>query len=284
MRNLVASTLVPTATQETATAKNAQNQSFPNRTSGKDLLKTFSKQKLASKTKFVKQYMTHRKRYLCNRSTRFCQTLIKKGSQYPKQQRYVAKHHDTKAASSLKYGQKLKIATLNCRGLAALSKRQQLTYIMQQHNIDIMAVQETKQAFSPTESHKGYAFFFSGKQANRGPAHYGVGFVISPQIKHCILDCVPVNDRWNWKFQQKDVGTTLWIYMLRTVADRMMKKNNFWDLLNHQCEAHAGSTHASSLGIWKQEFMADKFLNLTSWGTTLLGAALDMYKRCQETN
>ena len=227
MRNLVASTLVPTATQETATAKNAQNQSFPNRTSGKDLLKTFSKQKLASKTKFVKQYMTHRKRYLCNRSTRFCQTLIKKGSQYPKQQRYVAKHHDTKAASSLKYGQKLKIATLNCRGLAALSKRQQLTYIMQQHNIDIMAVQETKQAFSPTESHKGYAFFFSGKQANRGPAHYGVGFVISPQIKHCILDCVPVNDRWNWKFQQKDVGTTLWIYMLRTVADRMMKKTTF---------------------------------------------------------
>jgi hypothetical protein len=93
-----------------------------------------------------------------------------------------------------------------------------------------------------------------------------------------------VNDRWNWKFQQKDVGTTLWIYMLRTVADRMMKKNNFWDLLNHHCDAHAGSTHDSSLGIWKQEFMADKFLNLTSWGTTLLGAALDMYKRCQETN
>ena len=195
VRNLVASALVPTATQETATAKNAQNQSFQNQTSGKGLLKTFSKQKLASKTNLVKQYMTHRKRYLRNRSTRFYQTLIKKGSQYPKQQKYVAKHHDTKEASSLKYGQKLKIATLNCRGLAALSKRQQLTYIMQQHNIDIMAIQETKQAFSSTESHDGYTFFFSGKQANRGPAHYGVGFIISPQIKHCIVDCIPVNDR-----------------------------------------------------------------------------------------
>ena len=51
VRNLVAGTLVPTATQETATAKNAQNQSFPNQTSGKDLLKTFSKQKLACSTK-----------------------------------------------------------------------------------------------------------------------------------------------------------------------------------------------------------------------------------------
>ena len=180
VRNLVASALVPTATQETATAKNAQNKSFPNQTSGKGLLKTFSKQKLASKTKLVKQYMTHRKRYLRNRSTRFCQTLIKKGSQYPKQQKYVAKHHDTKDASSLKYGQKLKIATLNCRGLAALSKRQQLTYIMQQHNIDIMAIQETKQAFSSTESHDGYTFF-SGKQANRGPAHYGVGLSSRPK-------------------------------------------------------------------------------------------------------
>ena len=160
--------------------KPLQNQSFPNQTSGKSLLKTFSKQKLASKTKLVKQYMTHRKRYLRNRSTRFCQTLIKKGSQYPKQQKYAAKHHDTKAASSLKYGQKLKIATLNCRELAALSKRQQLTYIMQQHNIDIMAIQETKQAFSSTESHDGYTFF-SGKQANRGPAHYGVGLSSRPK-------------------------------------------------------------------------------------------------------
>jgi hypothetical protein len=32
----------------------------------------------------VKQYITHRKRYSRNRSTRFCQILIKKGSQYPK--------------------------------------------------------------------------------------------------------------------------------------------------------------------------------------------------------
>ena len=42
VRNLVASAVVPTATQETATAKNGQNHSFPNQTSGKALLKTFS--------------------------------------------------------------------------------------------------------------------------------------------------------------------------------------------------------------------------------------------------
>jgi hypothetical protein len=38
------------------------------------------------------------------------------------------------------------------------------------------------------------ALFF-GKQANRGPALYGVVFIISPQIKHCIVDGIPVNDR-----------------------------------------------------------------------------------------
>ena len=45
-----------------------------------------------------------------------------------------------------------------------------------------------------------------------------------------------------------------------------------------------GAPHASSSGIWTQEFMADKFLNLTSWGTTHSGEALDMYKRCQAIN
>ena len=193
--------------------------------------------------------MTHRKRYLRNRSTRFWQTVTKKGSQYPKQQKYVAKHHDTKAASSLKYGQKLKIATLHCRGLAALSKRQQLTYIMQQHNIDIMAIQETKQAFSSTESHDGCTFFFPGKQANRGPAHYGVGFVISPQIKHCILDCVPVGDRM-MKLTISAKGRKYYIMNLYAPHSGRPndEKHNFWDLLSRQCEAHDGSTPCFIVG------------------------------------
>ena len=53
----------------------------------------------------------------------------------------------------------------------------------------------TEWQYKKFEPHDGYTFFPPGKQANRGPAHYGVGFFISPQIKHCILDCIPVNDR-----------------------------------------------------------------------------------------
>ena len=61
---------------------------FPKPTLREGSFQDLFKQKDASKTKFVKQYITHRKRYSRNRSTRFCQILIKKGSQYPK---YVAK-------------------------------------------------------------------------------------------------------------------------------------------------------------------------------------------------
>jgi exonuclease III len=120
---------------------------------------------------------------------------------------------------------------------------------MQQHNIDIMAIQETKQAFSSTESHDAYTFFFSGKQANRGPAHYGVGFIISPQIKHCIVDCIPVNDRM-MKLKISAKGRKY--YILNLYAPHSGRPNdekqNFWDLLNHQCEAHAGSTPCFIVG------------------------------------
>ena len=61
---------------------------FPKPTLREGSFQDLFKQKHASKTKLVKQYITHRKRYSRNRSTRFCQILIKKGSQYPK---YVAK-------------------------------------------------------------------------------------------------------------------------------------------------------------------------------------------------
>ena len=61
---------------------------FPKPTLREGSFQDLFKQMLASKTKLVKQYITHRNQYSRNRSTRFCQILIKKGSQYPK---YVAK-------------------------------------------------------------------------------------------------------------------------------------------------------------------------------------------------
>jgi hypothetical protein len=66
---------------------------------------------------------------------------------------------------------------------------------MQQHNIETMAIQESKQVFRSSELNEGCSFLFLGKQANRGPALYGVVFIISPLIKHCIVDGIPVNDR-----------------------------------------------------------------------------------------
>ena len=105
----------------------------------------------------------------------------------------------------MKYGHTIAIATLNCRGLAELSKRQQLTYIMKKFNIDILALQETKQRTNSHEQCDGYTFYFSSNQTNRTQVghggrrtyteHHGTGFIVSPKIQPFVTDCTPINER-----------------------------------------------------------------------------------------
>ena len=76
---------------------------------------------------------------------------------------------------------------------------------MEKFNIDILALQETKQGTNSQEDCDGYTFLFSGSQnsrthaghGGRGPyiEHHGTGFIVSPKITPFVNDCTPIRDR-----------------------------------------------------------------------------------------
>eukprot|EP00973_Karenia_brevis_P052213 7255161-Karenia_brevis.AAC.1 len=51
---------------------------------------------------------------------------------------------------------KSKIATLNIQGLNAIGKRQEIEKWMEDKNVDILCIQETKINHNSTESRKGF--------------------------------------------------------------------------------------------------------------------------------
>ena len=61
----------------------------------------------------------------------------------------------------LTHAQKLRIATLNIRGMNYITARQQVTYVMKKHSIDILALQETHVNYTGKETHDDYIFYFS---------------------------------------------------------------------------------------------------------------------------
>ena len=60
-----------------------------------------------------------------------------------------------------KYPTSLLIATLNCRGLSSLSKRERVIYLMHKNKIDVLCLQETKINSNSREEHDGFIMFWS---------------------------------------------------------------------------------------------------------------------------
>ena len=108
------------------------------------------------------------------------------------------------AHQSFRYRQTIGIATLNCRGLAEAGKRDQIIKIMKTHQIDLLALQETKVNYSSEEIKQlpgctdKFLFRFSSNShaTNRAVEHHGVGFVIGPKILNSVKDCIPHSSRF----------------------------------------------------------------------------------------
>ena len=59
------------------------------------------------------------------------------------------------------YVQQLKIASLSCRGLSSLSKRERVIHLMEKHSLDILCLQETKINSNSQENHDSYTMYWS---------------------------------------------------------------------------------------------------------------------------
>ena len=66
-----------------------------------------------------------------------------------------------------KYGGKIKIASINVRGMRDPVKREEKITQMEANGIDIMCIQETKIPDSCYEIRKGYTFVFSSTSTVR---------------------------------------------------------------------------------------------------------------------
>ena len=72
-----------------------------------------------------------------------------------------------------KYGETIKVASINVRGMRDPVKREEIITQMETNGIDTMCLQETKVQNSCYEIRKGYTFVFSSTSTDR--EHWGVG-------------------------------------------------------------------------------------------------------------
>lgn len=253
VRRLAAHVLPMQAAQEATTATIKQKPNVEIHSDTKELLKEITKKQRISKTILINNFHPIRTRYLRNRATRINRKRMKTDRNNPDMNAPNKIPSQTPTTPGMKYGHTITIATLNCRGLAELSKRQQLTYIMEKFNIDILAMQETKQRTNSQEYCDGYTFFFSSSQNSRTQAgqggrrphieHHGTGFIVSPKIKPFVYDCTPISDRiMELKIAAKGRNYTILNGYAPHSGRPLVEKQNFWN----QIENHRGIQTPSS--------------------------------------
>ena len=65
-----------------------------------------------------------------------------------------------------RYPEKIRIASLNCRGLATLPKRERVIHLMVEHDIDVLCLQETKINHNSREEHDSFVMYWSSGVAD----------------------------------------------------------------------------------------------------------------------
>jgi len=102
-----------------------------------------------------------------------------------------------KTRDTIAYMELLHLATLNAQGINKLEGRLLIEKYMDQHNIDVMFVQDTKVKFNQKERKTKYTWFNSGENPiySQKPFSSGVAFVIRNTYLNYIKEITPVNDR-----------------------------------------------------------------------------------------
>ena len=71
------------------------------------------------------------------------------------------KHKDMKGKAEIRLVNGLRMATINCKGLNILGKREHIINWMRKNNIDVACLQETQISSNSKETINGYTFYFS---------------------------------------------------------------------------------------------------------------------------
>ena len=63
----------------------------------------------------------------------------------------------------IRHGMTLRMASINCQGLASSGKRQEISKWIKENDIDIAVLQETQSKENTSETRDGYTWYFSSK-------------------------------------------------------------------------------------------------------------------------
>ena len=242
VHQLAADVLEQNAAQEAAVAENMHNL---NSISAKQILQNNKLNKGPERTKIISLFIESKRKTQRNKESRNRAKYLKTRDKRKKGLRNEEIHMKPTNSKPMVMGKGVVIASLNCRGLAENAKRQHLIHIMKEHQIDLLALQETKQKHNSLETLEGYTIYFSAtpnmnlmtqRRGNQTTEHHGVGFIVAPSLKGHIIDCTPINERiMEIKIEAKGMNYTFINAYAPHSARPANEKQMFWNKLESRC-------------------------------------------------
>ncbi len=242
VHQLAADVLEQNAAQEAAVAENMHNL---NSISAKQILQNNKLNKGPERTKIISLFIESKRKTQRNKESRNRAKYFKTRDKRTKGLRNEEIHMKPTNSKPMVMGKGVVIASLNCRGLAENAKRQHLIHIMKEHQIDLLALQETKQKHNSLEMLEGYTIYFSAtpnmnlmtqRRGNQTTEHHGVGFIVAPSLKDHIIDCTPINERiMEIKIEAKGMNYTFINAYAPHSARPANEKQMFWNKLESRC-------------------------------------------------
>ena len=123
---------------------------------------------------------------------------------------------------------------------------------MKNHQIDIMAIQETKIDYNEKLTNKYFTWYHSGLNRMRpeGQMVSGVGIIINNKIANYITDVEPINDRVIKIEIEYRKPVVIFCVYAPTAASETSEKEKFYEILQKEYDKHKYKKAVYIIGDW----------------------------------
>ena len=145
------------------------------------------------------------------------------------------KVNKNKSTPPLAYRTKLRVGALNVQGMAETLKLKSVIQIMQEHNLDVVMLSETRSTSYYSYTSEQHLVILSGNTRDR---HAGVGAVIHPRLRPHLADVLQVSNRiLHLTFNQKGGRVhVIGAYAPHSGHDYDIVREPFWSQLESHIE------------------------------------------------
>ena len=132
----------------------------------------------------------------------------------------------------LAYGKSVKFAALNVQGFAETLKLKSALQLMQEHDLGVLILSETKSHSYYSYNSEGHLVVLSGNYKDK---HAGVGAIVAPWLRPHLVDILQINPRIIQLSFKKKGGNfhTLGVYAPHSGHDFEEVREPFWEQLEN---------------------------------------------------